>query len=697
MTIQQQALPLTPEQAKQELAALAKEIARHDLQYHQLDSPLISDAEYDALRRRHDAIEAQFPALIDVNSPSRNVGAKAAEKFNKITHTVPMLSLANAFTQEDIQDFFDRICRFLGLAEGTAIEVYAEPKMDGLSFSARFERGQFIHAATRGDGQIGEDITENMKTVQHFPMRLTGTDIPEIIDVRGEVYMQHDDFHALNSAQAAEGGKIFANPRNAAAGSLRQLDPSITAKRPLQYVVYGVGHTSSAMASTQSGIMGAFERWGLRINPLGKVCMNLEEVMSCYHDIYVTRPDLPYDIDGMVYKVNRLDWQERLGFITRSPRWGIAHKFPAEQGVTILNAITIQVGRTGALTPVAELTPITIGGVVVSRATLHNADEIERKDIRVGDRVVIQRAGDVIPQIVSVDVSYRERSSVPYIFPDHCPVCGAKTIQEEGEAAIRCSSGLTCPAQAVEALKHFVSKDAFDIEGLGQKQIEHLYQAGLVTSAAQIFSLEERDRKNPFTSLANREGWGSKSTHNLFRAIEQRRHISFDRFIYALGIRFVGKATARSIALHYLTAESWIDAMTHLEQEEAYQQLLNIGGIGKKVAESLQLFFSETHNLQAVQELLTILTIEPLEIVQSNSPLSGKTVVFTGTMHQMSRSEAKATAEKLGAKVAGSVSAKTDYVVAGEDSGSKLKKAQECGVRILTEDEWMVLSGCHQL
>jgi len=682
---------LTPEQAQNELKMLATAIGRHDRQYYELDSPLISDAEYDDLRKRYESIEEQFPELVESDGPSTKVGAKAAEKFNKITHSIPMLSLANAFTDDDIRDFFDRIRRFLILEATIPIEVYADPKMDGLSFSARFEKGHFVYAATRGDGQIGEDITQNIRTVRHFPLLLSGEDVPDILEVRGEVYMQHDDFNALNKAQTEQQEKIFANPRNAAAGSLRQLDPLVTAKRPLHYIIYGAGYVSTSFSTTQENMLQAFNRWGLRTNPLGKVCASLEEIMECYHSLYLLRPDLPYDMDGVVYKVNRLDWQQRLGFVTRSPRWGIAHKFPAEQGVTILNAITIQVGRTGVLTPVAELTPITIGGVVVSRATLHNADEIARKDIRVGDRVVLQRAGDVIPQVVSVDIRFRKPDSAVYSFPDHCPACGAQTIQEPGETAIRCSSGLTCPAQAIEALKHFVSKEAFDIEGLGQKQIENFYQAGLITKAADIFFLEERDRKNPFTSIANRDGWGSKSVKNLFRAIHDRRHIAFDRFIYALGIRFIGKATARSLARHYGTLEAWVDAMIRLEEAEPYQQLLNIDGIGEKVANSLRHFFLEAHNQQAIEELSALLTITPLEKIENHSLLSGKTIVFTGSLSHMSRSEAKATAEKLGANVAGSVSAKTDYVIAGEDSGSKLKKAQECGVRILTEDEWVTL------
>lgn len=682
---------LTPQEAEKELARLAKEIALHDQRYHEQDAPIISDAEYDALRRCHEAIEQKYPHLLRSDSPTQKVGGRPNEKFGKIQHKVPMLSLSNAFETEDIADFLSRIRRFLGLEDLLPVELYAEPKIDGLSFSARFEHGKLVHAATRGNGYTGEDITANICTIPDFPQMLKGNNLPSAIEIRGEVYMQHSDFKKLNALQEQEQGKIFANPRNAAAGSLRQLDSSITAKRSLHYFVYGVGEISAPIAKTHAELMQCFRNFGFIINPLGKLCTLLEDTIALYDAIYNQRSTLNYDIDGMVYKVNRLDWQERLGFVTRSPRWGIAHKFPAEQGKTILKEITIQVGRTGVLTPVAELEPITIGGVVVSRATLHNQDEIERKDIRIGDRVVIQRAGDVIPQVVAVDLVARSKESRPFIFPTHCPICGSKAIREEGEAATRCSSGLTCPAQVIESLKHFVSKEAFDIEGLGQKQIEDFYKDGFIKKPADIFSLEKRDRDSIFTSLANREGWGKKSIANLYKSINDKRTISIDRFIYALGIRFIGKTTARTLALSYHLVEKWLAAMTQLDKVEEYDQLLTIDGIGNKVGQSLRLFFSVPHNVAAVQELAAILTITPLDPVSADSPISGKTVVFTGTLQRISRSEAKASAEKLGAKVAGSVSSKTDYVVAGEDAGSKLKKAKECGVSILNEEEWLKL------
>lgn len=688
---------LSPEQAKDELARLAKEIARHDKLYHGEDAPQISDAAYDALRQRNEAIEQRFPELVREDSPSNKVGAAVSEKFEKVTHAAPMLSLANAFSAEDLEDFFERIRRFLGLDDDEAIEVLCEPKIDGLSFTARYEKGVFVQGATRGDGAVGEDITRNLKTIPTLPDKIEG-EVPDVLEVRGEVYMAHEDFAALNREQEQRGKAPFANPRNAAAGSLRQLDASITASRNLRYFVYGLGEVSEAVADLQSGINQAFANWGFSTNPLTQSHSGVEAIMAYYEDLYAKRPDLDYDIDGIVYKVNRLDWQHRLGNVSRSPRWAIAHKFPAQQAKTVLEKITIQVGRTGALTPVAELTPITVGGVVVSRATLHNQDEIGRKDIREGDTVVIQRAGDVIPQVVAVDLAKRPKDSKPYVFPDHCPVCEARAVREAGEAATRCSGGLTCPAQAVERLKHFVSRDAFDIEGLRDRKVESFYNDGLIKVPADIFYLQERDRQDPLKSLANRKGWKKKSAENLFDAINDKRTLGLDRFIYALGIRFVGHTTAKMLAARYMSFEHWRAAMLEAVQScdadgpgGAYEELLSIDGIGQKVARALVTFFAEEHNVAAVDELGRLLDITDVAAVVSDSPVAGKTVVFTGTLSKITRAEAKAQAEVLGAKVSGSVSAKTDYVVAGEAAGSKLKKANELGVKVLSEDEWLAL------
>lgn len=684
---------LTLTQAKKELEILMQEIASHDEAYYLKDAPTISDAQYDELRKRAEAIEAKYPELKEEIGISDKIGAKVNNDFGKIEHAAPMLSLSNAFEAQDITDFFERIRRFLSLEENEPISMHAEPKIDGLSFSVRYERGILVHAATRGDGLVGEDITDNIKTISSLPQLITASDVPDILEIRGEVYMRHADFCALNESQAQIKAKIFANPRNAAAGSLRQLDPNITAKRPLHYFAYGLGEVSKAFASTQSEIIAAFKKWGFVTNPLSAVQHNELEVIAYYQKMYMARPNLEYDIDGLVYKVNRLDWQQRLGFVTRSPRWAIAHKFPAEQAKTILKSITIQVGRTGTLTPVAELEPITVGGVVVSRATLHNQDEIERKDIRIGDMVVLQRAGDVIPQIVSVDLAMRPKDSKVYMFPTHCPVCGAQAVREEAEVAMRCVGGLSCKAQLLEGLKHFVSRDAFDIEGLGDKQLEEFYEDEIITKAADIFNLEEIDKQNIFKSIANRPGWGKKSVANLFTAIAERRTISLDRFIYALGIRFIGKTTARIIAGHYGNFIEFKHAMLHLADPEMEASLSNIDGIGPKVISTLKHFFAEPHNVKTVEELEAILTIIPYKKIQIESSISGKIVVFTGSLTKMGRHEAKATAEKLGAKVAGSVSKNTDYVIAGEDAGSKLSKATELGVKILTEDEWLSMIG----
>lgn len=675
------ALPIHEARARH--AELSAHIAHHDALYYQHDAPEISDAHYDALRRELETLEETFPELVTASSPTQKVGAAPVAGFAKIRHHVPMLSLANAFTPEDVAEFIERVRKFLSLPEEKPVELVAEPKIDGLSFSARYEHGQLVCAATRGDGEVGEDITANMRHI--IPLQLVGS-FPDVLEVRGEVYMDKRDFASLNASQAEKGEKIFANPRNAAAGSLRQLDASITASRALRYFVYGWGEVSAPLANTQYETVQQLGALGFVINPLMRT--HTHSPIAYYHAIHQQRSDLPYDIDGVVYKVNRLDWQQRLGQVARAPRWAIAHKFPAEQATTTLEAIDIQVGRTGALTPVARLAPVSVGGVVVSNATLHNEDEIARKDLRVGDCVVIQRAGDVIPQIVRVESHTPD--SVPYVFPDHCPVCGSAAMREEGEAVRRCTGGLTCAAQVAERLKHFVSRDAFDIEGLGSKQIEAFLEAGLICSPADIFTLSSRDAHS-LTPLRHREGWGTKSAENLFAAIEKARTVPLARLIYALGIRHVGQETAKLLARHYGSAEHWRDAMIQAGDASsvAYGELTSIDGIGGVMARAIAAFFAEAHNREALAALVSHLRVLPPETVQHGSAIGGKTVVFTGTLEQLSRAEAKAQAERLGAKVAGSVSAKTDFVIAGSDAGSKLKKASELGVRILSEQEWL--------
>ncbi len=692
---------LSEEEAVGELKRLSQEIERHDSLYYQKDQPEISDADYDALRQRNAAIEKRFPALMREDSPDLRVGAAPSGPFGKIKHTVPMLSLGNAFHEDDMQDFSDRIRRFLKLAGDEPIAFTSEPKIDGLSISIRYENGIFTQAATRGDGLVGENVTANVATLQDLPARLSGSDVPAVIDIRGEIYLPHADFTALNEKQQKAGGKIFANPRNAAAGSLRQLDPNITASRPLRFFAYAWGEATSLPSDTQSGIIAAFKRWGLPTNPLTQCYQTLEELMTYYHDIVQKRALLGYDIDGIVYKVDCLDWQDRLGFVSRAPRWAIAYKFPAEQAVTILNDIEIQVGRTGALTPVAKLQPVTVGGVVVSNATLHNEDEVTRKDIRIGDTVRIQRAGDVIPQVLGVVEGTRHKNSKPYIFPDVCPACGSKAEREidektgKSDAVRRCTGGLICPAQAKERLKHFVSRNAFDIEGLGEKQIEQFFQAGWILQPADIFTLEERDAHHA-TPLENEKGYGKRSVEKLFSAIASRRTISLERLIYALGIRHVGETTARDLARTFgdwhtfrCLAEA---AAAQGTDSEAYAEITNIEGIGPSVAHALMSFFEEGHNTRALDALLSHLKIEnAVSVPAATSAIAGKTVVFTGTLERLSRNEAKAQAERLGAKVAGSVSKKTDYVVAGTAAGSKLTKAKELDVTILSEKEWIEL------
>lgn len=679
---------LTRAEAERELARLAAEIARHDTLYHRKDAPEISDADYDALRRRNDAIETRFPDLVREDSPNRRVGAKPAEEFAEVRHRRPMLSLQNAFAEDDVREFFDRVRRFLGLTADDAVEVVAEPKIDGLSASLRYEDGAFVQGATRGDGETGEDVTRNLKTLDDVPDKLKGRNAPDVLEVRGEVYMARRDFLALNERRKKAEEPPFANPRNAAAGSVRQLDPGVTARRPLRFFAYAWGEVSEMHAKTQWDFLLKLKTWGFEVNPRAKLCAGVDDALEFYRFIGDERAKLDYDIDGVVYKVNRLDWQQRLGEVSRAPRWALAHKFPAERAQTVLNDITIQVGRTGTLTPVAELEPVTVGGVVVSRATLHNEDEIARKDVRVGDTVIIQRAGDVIPQVVGIVEAKRPKKSKPFVFPDHCPECGSLAVRPEGEVARRCTGGLNCPAQAMERLRHFVSRAAFDIEGLGYKHIEAFFADGLLRGPVDIFRLKDRAAE-----IQEREGWGEQSVANLLEAIEVRRKIGLDRFIYALGIRQVGEATARLLAKHYLSLGAWRAAMTAAQdsESEAYKDLTGIDGIGPSVANDILAFFAEDHNRETLDALAKELDVQEFERPAATSPIAGKTVVFTGTLERMTRHEAKARAESLGAKVSGSVSSKTDYVVAGPGAGSKLKNAANLGVAVLSEEEWLAL------
>ena len=687
---------LTVEEAKIELERLARKIARADNAYYQNDAPTLTDAEYDALKHYNAAIEAKFPQLVRADSPSKRVGATVQSKFNKITHRFPMLSLGDVFAITEVADFVMSVKRFLNSADDIAF--MAEPKIDGLSFSARYENGRFVSGATRGDGGIGEDITENLKTIKQLPLVLP-PDAPKITEIRGEVYMAKSDFLALNEKNTAMGKKIFANPRNAAAGSLRQLDANITAERKLSIWAYTWGEVSAPQWQTQAEFFQKLQEWGFPVNPLNKICDSLQDIEANFAQMMDLRADLPYDIDGIVYKVNDIALQERLGFLTRTPRWAIAHKFPAQQAITHINNIRIQVGRTGALTPVADLEPVNVGGVIVSHATLHNEDEIKRKDFRVGDMVVVQRAGDVIPQIVSVKLDRRPADSVPYVFPTVCPECGAHAAREEDEAIRRCTGGLTCPAQAKERLKHFVSKDAFDIVGLGDKVIEEFYDDGILHTPVDIFTLEQRNgamtppdlfavMEDEGLHIERRLGWGKTSAQKLFDAINARRRISLPRFIYALGIPQVGAATALLLAKNYGSFDAWQKEMTARETAK----LVAIDGIGANMAQDMVEFFNEPHNIEAITALRAQVTIEEFIDEQiGDSPLSGKTVVFTGTLQNLTRAEAKAIAQKYGAKVAGSVSAHTDFVVIGADAGSKAKKAAELGVKILSEDEFSAL------
>ncbi|WP_417460145.1 NAD-dependent DNA ligase LigA [Kordiimonas sp.] len=770
---------LNEKQARAELARLAMEISYHDQRYHGEDAPVISDADYDLLRKRNEGIEQRFPALVRTDSPSKRVGAAVrASKFEKVTHSRPMLSLENAFSGEDVAEFVARVRRFLGLGAADSVALTAEPKIDGLSLALRYEKGELTQAATRGDGAVGENVTANARTIETIPERLAGDSWPDVIEVRGEVYIGRADFLALNKAQEEKGGKVFANPRNAAAGSLRQLDSSITASRPLKFFAYAWGEVSEMPATTQMGMIELFKAWGFDVNPLMQMCDGADAAIAHYDMIAAERATLDYDIDGVVYKVDRLDLQDRLGMVARAPRWAIAHKFPAEKAATILRDIDIQVGRTGALTPVAKLEPVTVGGVVVSNATLHNRDEIARLGVRIGDTVIIQRAGDVIPQVVEVVQEKRPAESVPFDFPEECPVCGSQAVAEGDDVVVRCTGGLICSAQLVERLRHFVSRNAFDIEGLGNKQIEAFVNWGWVSEPGDIFELSAK-----VDELKGKEGWGDKSVDNLMAAIEERRNIDFHRFLFGLGIPSIGQETAKLLARHFGGIDALVtylkdvlalievlekefspqeisslnyvlmkfgslkafeDALrpgdlladpnayvvlvkerveritagqlkgdniklTHLETVATFlerdnfrfpsdtaralyttnQELAAIDGIGVDAILNIEDFYTEPKNRKAFERLIGLLSINEMAAQANDSPVTGLTVVFTGSLEKMTRSEAKAKAESLGAKVAGSVSKKTDIVVAGPGAGSKLKKAADLGVRTMNEDEWL--------
>ena len=683
-------------QARQEHARLGEELAAHDRAYYQDDAPKITDSEYDDLRRRYVALEGEFPELADDDSLSRKVGAAPAEKFAKITHAVPMLSLGNIFSDDELVEFVARVKRFLGRPSEVPLAFTAEPKIDGLSCNLRYENGVLVSAATRGDGFTGEDVTANARTISDVPQSLSGSP-PEILEVRGEVYMSHADFAALNQRQTAQGKPVFANPRNAAAGSLRQLDAGVTARRPLRFFAYAWGQISIPLTATQTGMMQAFRDFGFIVNPLTSLCHGTDEMLAQFRDIESRRAQLGYDIDGVVYKVDDLALQQRLGFVSRAPRWATAHKFPAERATSTVRGIEVNVGRTGTLTPVARLDPVTVGGVVVSNATLHNEDEIARKDVRIGDTVIVQRAGDVIPQIVGVVLDRRPVDTKPYVFPHVCPACGSAALREidpktgEADVARRCTGTLVCPAQAVERLRHFCSRNAFDIEGLGDKQIAFFYEKKLIRTPADIFTLQERDRAS-LARIENFEGFGKLSTRKLFDAIEARREIVLNRFIFALGIRHVGETNAIRLARAFETFDALREAAREARTgSDAREKLISIDGIGEVVAEAVADFFMEPHNETALDALLAQVRTTAMEAVKGDSPVAGKTVVFTGALQKMTRDEAKAMAERFGAKVSGSISKKTDLLIAGADAGSKLAKARELGVETIDEDAWLAL------
>ena len=691
-------------EARQEFERLTAVIRSANLAYYQNDAPTIADSDYDQLRLKLQALEQAFPALTSEASVTQQVGAPAAEGFQKIVHAEPMLSLANAFSIEDVRDFDHSLKRYLGLDRQASLSYTAEPKIDGLSLSLRYENGDLIHAATRGDGAVGENVTQNALTIADIPHRVV--DAPSILEVRGEVYIAHSDFEQMNAQQIDGGLKPYANPRNAAAGSLRQLDPSITAQRPLRFFAYAWGELSQPLADTQMASLDRLSNLGFVTNPLTRLCESIEDIAQNYSDIEKNRASLGYDIDGVVYKVDLLDYQKRLGLRSTTPRWAIAHKLPAEKAWTVLETIDIQVGRTGALSPVARLRPVTVGGVVVSNATLHNEDYIrglasngdairDGRDIRIGDHVQIYRAGDVIPKIADVDVSKRGESALEYAFPYTCPECGSPAIRSPGDAVRRCTGGLICPAQGVERLKHFVSRKALDIEGLGAKQIEMFFHddALFIKEPADIFTLRERDSQN-LAKLKNRDGWGERSATNLFDAIDDKRRIGFARLLFGLGIRHVGEAAATLIAHHYGTWENLSDAMSAIGENhgQEWEDLLSIDGVGEVMAQSLAEAFGSENERGAIDRLVAHLNVEKAEKPQrSDSPVAGKTLVFTGSLEKMTRAEAKARAEQLGAKVAGSVSSKTDLLVAGPGAGSKAKKAADLGVEIIDEDGWLTM------
>ncbi|HJD62334.1 MAG TPA: NAD-dependent DNA ligase LigA [Rickettsia endosymbiont of Degeeriella rufa] len=679
---------ISEEEAKKLLQELADKITEYNHAYYIEDKPLVSDAEYDRLFNINLKLEQKFPHLILENSPSKKVGAKVENKFAKVTHQVPMLSLSNVFDEEDVRDFIDRIKSFLRLDDFSPI--FCEPKIDGLSFAATYKNGILTTGATRGDGYIGEDITANIKTIKDFPHKINNA--PELLEVRGEIYIEKNDFTSLNQEQEQQGKDKFANPRNAAAGSLRQLDPSITAKRPLKYFVYAIGSAKEELANSQDQLLAKFNELGFNVNEIGKLANSEEEIFSFYEYLKTNRENLPYEIDGVVYKLNDFALQDRMGFIARSPRFATAHKFPAIIGQTKLLSITVQVGRTGTLTPVAELEPIEIGGVIVSRATLHNYQEIARKDVRVGDYVFLQRAGDVIPQITGVDLAKRSADATTFDPPLFCPSCNSKLHYVPEDIIIRCDNGLNCPAQNYERIRHFVSKNAMDIEGLGRKQVEFLIDKGLISNPYDIFFLKEKNEAS-LTKLENMDGWGKKSVENLFNNIEKSKNVSLPRFIYALGIRHIGEQNAKLLAREFGSYENFIAQMELLKENkpEIYQKLNNLDGIGDKMLVDIIDFFDVKENIELIKNLSEVLNIEDYKETREQSSLRGKIVVFTGSMPTLSRAEAKATAEKLGAKVAGSVSSNTDLVIVGEDAGSKLKKAKELGIKIIDEAEWLTL------
>jgi DNA ligase (NAD+) len=689
---------LTESEASAELAYLADEIAGHDIRYYQDEAPTVSDAEYDALKQRNAAVEARFPALVRENSPSLRVGAARSEKFAPVEHGVPMLSLDNAFSEEDAVEFEARVRRFLRLPD-EPVAFTAEPKIDGLSASLRYENGVLIRGATRGDGRVGEDVTKNLRTIKDIPQRLKGSGWPEVIEIRGEVFLGHREFEALNAACEAAGDRTYANPRNAASGSLRQIDPAITARRPLRFFAYAWGLISAPFAETQWQALQLLKAWGFEVTPEARRVEGAEGLMSAYRDLEARRPNLGYDIDGVVYKVDRLDWQHRLGFVSRSPRWAIAHKFPAQQARTILEGIDLQVGRTGAITPVARLKPVTVGGVVVRNATLHNADEIARRDVRIGDTVILQRAGDVIPQILGVVDADRAGRPGHYEFPHQCPCPLHTPIVRETTASgaetvvRRCTGEFACPFQRVEHLKHFVSRRAFDIEGLGEKQLQAFYDEGLIKEPADIFRLARN--REALDGLRSREGYGEVSVRNLVAGIDARRAIPLHRFIYGLGIRHIGETTAITLARGYGSADHFLEAMDQVADgdQAAIAELDALDQVGEAVIEAAAAYFAEDHNRTLVQNLKDQLDIQDAEQPKADTAVAGKTVVFTGALERMTRDEAKAQAESLGAKVASSVSKKTDIVVAGPGAGSKLKTATDLGIQVLTEDEWLALVG----